>query len=125
VQRRPSAKCTRDRTQAIASLDGASPKWMGRFTSFGTLIAVNIMSGVVASIFVFFAFLITSGSLLGFFAVMLSLTVSTTAVSYFFIFPALVRLRKLYPEARRPYRVPGGMAGAWTATIITEVSHGQ
>jgi hypothetical protein len=25
-----------DRTQAIASLDGAGPKWMGRFTSFGT-----------------------------------------------------------------------------------------
>jgi glutamate:GABA antiporter len=109
-----------DRTQAIASLDGAGPKWMGRFTSFGTPIAVNLTSGVVASVFVFFAFLITGGSLLGFFAVMLSLTVSTTAVSYFFIFPALVRLRKLYPEARRPYRVPGGMAGAWTATIITE-----
>ena len=38
-----------DRTQAIASLDGAAPKWMGRFTSFGTPIAVNIMSGIVAS----------------------------------------------------------------------------
>jgi glutamate:GABA antiporter len=109
-----------DRTQAIASLDGAGPRWLGRFTSFGTPIAVNIMSGIVASAFVFFAFLITSGKLASFFAVMLSLTVSTTAVSYFFIFPALVRLRRLYPEARRPYRVPGGMAGAWTAAIISE-----
>ncbi len=109
-----------DRTQAIASLDGAGPKWMGRFTSFGTPIAVNVMSGIVASAFVCFAFLITSGKLASFFAVMLSLTVSTTAVSYFFIFPALVRLRKQHPDARRPYRVPGGMAGAWTAAIITE-----
>ncbi len=65
-------------------------------------------------------FLLTSGKLANFFAVMLSLTVSTTAVSYFFIFPALVRLRKLYPETNRPYRVPGGMAGAWAAAIITE-----
>jgi amino acid transporter len=109
-----------DRTQAIASLDGAGPKWMGRFTSFGTPIAVNIASGVVSSVFVFLVFLLTSGKLVNFFAVMLSLTVSTTAVSYFFIFPALVRLRQLYPEASRPYRVPGGMAGAWAAAIITE-----
>ena len=109
-----------DRTQAIASLDGAGPKWMGRFTSFGTPIAVNISSGVISSAFVFLVFLLTSGKLADFFAVMLSLTVSTTAVSYFFIFPALVRLRQLYPETNRPYRVPGGMAGAWAAAIITE-----
>jgi glutamate:GABA antiporter len=109
-----------DRTQAIACLDGAGPKWMGRFTSFGTPVAVNLSSGVVSSVFVFLVFLLTSGKLENFFAVMLSLTVSTTAVSYFFIFPALVRLRQLYPEANRPYRVPGGMAGAWAAAIITE-----
>jgi len=110
-----------DRTQAIASLDGAGPKWMGRFTSFGTPIAVNISSGVVSSAFVLLIFLVTSGKLANFFAVMLSLTVSTTAVSYFFIFPALVRLRQKYPDTRRPYRVPGGMAGAWTAAVITEL----
>jgi glutamate:GABA antiporter len=109
-----------DRTQAIASLDGAGPRWMGRFTSFGTPIAVNLASGVVSSAFVFLVFLLTSGKLANFFAVMLALTVSTTAVSYVFIFPALVRLRQLYPDARRPYRVPGGMAGAWAASIITE-----
>jgi glutamate:GABA antiporter len=109
-----------DRTQAIASLDGAGPRWMGRFTSFGTPIAVNLASGVVSSGFVFFVFLATSGKLESFFAVMLSLTVSTTAVSYVFIFPALVRLRRLYPDTPRPYRVPFGMAGAWTAAIITE-----
>ncbi len=109
-----------DRTQAIASLDGAGPRWMGRFTSFGTPIAVNLASGVVSSAFVFFVFLATSGKLENFFAVMLSLTVSTTAVSYFFIFPALVRLRYAYPDTHRPYRVPGGMAGAWAAAIISE-----
>jgi glutamate:GABA antiporter len=109
-----------DRTQAIASLDGAGPKWMGRFTSFGTPIAVNVCSGIVSSVFVLLVFLLTRGKLEDFFAVMLSLTVSTTAVSYFFIFPALVRLRQLYPETNRPYRVPGGMTGAWAAAIITE-----
>jgi glutamate:GABA antiporter len=75
---------------------------------------------VVSSAFVLCVFLATSGKLANFFAIVLGLTVSTTAVSYFFIFPALVRLRRLYPETHRPYRVPGGMAGAWAAAIITE-----
>lgn len=109
-----------DRTQAIASLDGAGPTWMGRFTGFGTPIAVNLMSGVVGSAFVLVVFLVTKGKLESFFSVMLSLAVSTTAVSYFFIFPALVRLRRMFPDAARPYRVPGGKAGAWAAAIITE-----
>ena len=31
------------------------------------------------------------------------------------------RLRQKYPDTRRPYRVPGGMAGAWAAAVITEL----
>ncbi len=109
-----------DRTQAVAALDGAAPAWMGRFASFGTPIAVNLMSGLLASVFVFFVFLITKGKLESFFSVMLSLVISTTSVSYFFIFPALVALRRKHPHVHRPYRVPGGMAGAWVVTLITE-----
>ncbi|HUC24917.1 MAG TPA: hypothetical protein VMA73_19580, partial [Streptosporangiaceae bacterium] len=43
-----------------------------------------------------------------------------TTASYIFIFPALTILRRRYPDADRPYRVPGGMAGAWAAVVITE-----
>jgi glutamate:GABA antiporter len=110
-----------DRTQAIAALDGAAPAWMGRFTSFGTPIAVNLSSGVVASIMCVIVLVATHGSLASFFAVMLALTVSSTTLSYLFIFPALTILRRRYPDADRPYRVPGGMAGAWAAVIITEL----
>ncbi len=110
-----------DRTQAIAALDGAAPAWLGRFTSFGTPIAVNLCSGLIASAFCVFIFVFTSGSLQSFFSVMLALTVSTAALSYLFIFPALLRLRRSHPQAARPYRVPGGQAGAWAAVIITEI----
>jgi amino acid transporter len=109
-----------DRNQAIAALDGAAPAWMGRFAKVGTPIAVNLTSGVIGSAFVFFVFLITKGSLANFFSIMIALVISTTAVSYVFIFPALVALRIKYPNVHRPYRVPGGMAGAWIAAIITE-----
>ena len=110
-----------DRTQAVAALDGAAPAWMGRFASFGTPLAVNLMSGVIASAFVFFVFLVTSGSLASFFSVMISLVISTAAVSYVFVFPALVVLRRKYPDVPRPYRVPGGTAGAWLAAGISEL----
>jgi amino acid transporter len=110
-----------DRTQAIAALDGAAPAWMGRFASFGTPIAVNRMSGLIASAFVFFVFLITKGSLAHFFSVMISLVISTTSLSYVFVFPALVVLRRKHPAVHRPYRVPGGMAGAWLAAGIAEL----
>jgi amino acid transporter len=110
-----------DRTQAIAALDGAAPAWMGRFASFGTPIAVNLMSGLIASAFVFFVFLITKGSLAHFFSVMISLVISTTSLSYVFVFPALVVLRRKHPAVHRPYRVPGGMAGAWLAAGIAEL----
>ena len=110
-----------DRTQAIAALDGAAPSWMGRFSSVGTPVTVNILSGLIASAFVCFAFLITHGSLANFFSVMIALVISTTSVSYVLVFPALIVLRRRYPDVHRPYRVPGGPVGAWVAVVITEL----
>lgn len=109
-----------DRTQAIAALDGAAPAWMGRFTSFGTPIAVNLTSGAVSSVFCVLVFAVAKGSLASFFSVMLAVAISTATVSYLFVFPALIVLRRRYPNAPRPYRVPGGAVGAWAAVIITE-----
>jgi len=109
-----------DRTQAIAALDGAAPAWLGRFTSFGTPIAVNLSSGVIGSIMCILVLSISGGSLKSFFAVMLALAISTTTLSYVFIFPSLVVLRRKFPAVDRPYRVPGGAVGAWTTVIITE-----
>ena len=111
-----------DRVQAVAALDGAAPSWMSRFASFGTPITVNLMSGVIASVFVLVVLLITQGSLAHFFSVMIALAISSTATCYVFVFPALVVLRRKYPDAARPYRVPGGMAGAWVAALITELA---
>jgi len=109
-----------DRTQAIAALDGAAPAWMGRFASSGTPIAVNLASGVIASVMCVLVFVLSKGSLASFFTVMLALAISTTTLSYVFVFPALIVLRRRYPGADRPYRVPGGRVGAWVAVIITE-----
>jgi glutamate:GABA antiporter len=111
-----------DRVQAIAALDGAAPRWMGRFSqSLGTPIVVNVLSGMMASLFVFFVFYFSRGSLASFFSVMIALVISTTALGYLLVFPALPVLRRTRPDVDRPYRVPGGMVGCWACTILTEL----
>jgi amino acid transporter len=110
-----------DRVQAVAALDGAAPAWMGKFTSFGTPLNVNIMSGILGSLFVIFIFTFTSGRLADFFAVSIALAISTATLCYTFMFLALPILRRKYPNAHRPYRVPGGLVGCWVCAILTEL----
>lgn len=111
-----------DRTYAIASLDRTGPSFLGRFSGkYGTPVAVNTMSGIVASIMMAAAILIDSfGSptLAGLFSIVLGFTISTTTLSYLFIFPSFLRLRYKYPQVHRPYKVPGGILGAWIVTIL-------
>jgi amino acid transporter len=79
------------------------------------------MSGIVASLMMVAAVLINSfGSptLTGLFSTVLGFTISTTTISYLFIFPSYLRLRYKYPDVPRPYKVPGGLVGAWIVTIL-------
>jgi amino acid transporter len=96
-----------DRTLAVSCYDGAGPRWFGAFSArFGTPVRVNVLSGVVSTA-VFVAVLeITSGNAAKFFAVALSLAISTTLISYLGIFPAAWVLRRRRPHDKRPYRSP-------------------
>ncbi len=108
-----------DRAEAVASIDGGGPRTLGRFSArFGTPVAMNLLSGVVATVLMVAAFQITGADSSRYFAAVLGLTISTTTISYLFIFPALVKLRYSHPDVERPYRVPGGMAGAWICSAI-------
>jgi glutamate:GABA antiporter len=108
-----------DRTEAIASVDGGGPRVLGRFSArFGTPVAMNLLSGAVATVLMIAAFQITGANSSRYFAAVLGLTISTTTISYLFIFPALIKLRYSRPDVERPYRVPGGMPGAWICTVL-------
>ena len=78
-----------DRTYAISALDRTAPMFLGRFSGkYGTPVAVNTMSGIVASIAMIAAILITSfgsGSITTLFSLVLGFTISTTTLSYLFI----------------------------------------
>jgi glutamate:GABA antiporter len=111
-----------DRTYAVSALDRTAPSLLGRFSGkYGTPIAVNTMSGIMATIAVVAAILITafgSGSISTLFSVVLGFTLSTNTLAYLLIFPAFLILRYRYPDVPRTYRVPGGMLGAWIVTLL-------
>ncbi len=108
-----------DRVQAVAAYDGAFIGWFGRFNKFfGTPVRVNVMSGVVATMFMIAAERLTTGSNANTFTVVLYLATSTTLLSYLLIFPTVIKLRYSHPEVDRPYRLPFGMVGVWTAGIL-------
>jgi amino acid transporter len=93
---------------------------LGHFSKrLGTPIVMNLLSGVVATVLMVLAFTLTGGNADRYFTAVLGLTISTTTISYLFIFPALVRLRYKYPDVERPYRVPGGAAMAWVVSGLT------
>ena len=112
-----------DRTYAIAALDRTAPTLLGRFSGrYGTPIAVNTMTGIVATITMAIAIAISEfvsgGSIGALFGLVLGFTISTTTLSYLFIFPTFLILRYKYPHVHRTYRVPGGMLGAWIVTLL-------
>jgi amino acid transporter len=109
-----------DRAQAVACADGAGPAWFGRFSPrFGTPVRVNVFSGVLASVVMVVAFVLSDGSTEKYFVAGLGLAISTNFISYVVTFPALAVLRRKMPEVPRPYRVPGGLTGVRIVAGLT------
>lgn len=113
-----------DRMQAIAAADGSFfGGFFGRFhPSLGTPIRVNILSGIVSTVFMLAAMQLT-GSSAALFDVVLSVAITTYLFSYLLVIPAAVRLRLRHPEVHRPFRVPGPNAvfvafGAITTAFV-------
>jgi amino acid transporter len=108
-----------DRILAVASYDGAFHPFFARFNrTFGTPVRVNTMSGIVSSIFMIVAVAAFHGGADSKFVVVLDIAISTTLISYLWIFPAALKLRYTHGHVRRPYRVPGGTRGMWIASAL-------
>ena len=98
-----------DRIQAVAAYDGSFPGYFGVFNkTFGTPVRVNTLSGITATIFMVVAVAGFHSGADATFQVVLDIAISTTLISYLWVFLAAVKLRKTHPLTPRPYRVPGG-----------------
>jgi glutamate:GABA antiporter len=104
----------------VAAYDGAFPGFFGVFNAkLGTPVRVNVMSGVASSIFMILAVAAFNSGQDSKFLVVLTIAISTTLISYLWIFPAALKLRYTHPHVHRPYRVPYGKAGMWVAAGLT------
>ena len=109
-----------DRILAVAAYDGAFPGFFGVFNrTFGTPIRVNTMSGIFATIFMVVAVASFHGGADAKFVVVLTIAISTTLISYLWVFPSALKLRYSHPHVRRPYSIPGGLRGMWIAAGLT------
>jgi amino acid transporter len=109
-----------DRAQAVAGYDGAAPRAFGYFSKrLGTPIVVNLVSGLVSTIVLVLTLTLTSGNAAKYFSATLGVVISMVTIVYLLIFPAVIKLRYSHPDVPRPYRIPGGTVGLWTAGILT------
>jgi glutamate:GABA antiporter len=102
-----------DRIQAVAAADGGFFNgFFGRFSDrLGTPVRMNILSGVISTIFFVAAMTLVQGTAGAIFQVVLTCAVSTLLISYLIIVPSLISLKMKQPDVPRPYVVPGGTAG--------------
>jgi amino acid transporter len=108
-----------DRVLAAVGMDGTFPRYFGVISErFGTPVRVNLVSGIVATVFSIVAINLASGDSATTFEIVLTIAISTVLLSYLVIYPSAVRLRRLYPEVERPFRVPGGDRGMWACTAL-------
>jgi glutamate:GABA antiporter len=128
-----------DRVLAVASADGAFFPFFGEFhRGLGTPVRANLLSGVVATIFMVAAVLLLSSGAADAFGVVLNIAISTTLISYVLVFPAAYLLRTRYRATPRPFRIPGGdtamllgvvlitfwvTLGSWTAVFPGTLNH--
>ncbi|MEJ3405365.1 APC family permease [Rathayibacter sp. YIM 133350] len=108
-----------DRVQAAAGADGAFFRYFGVFSArFGTPVRMNLLSGIIASVFCVAATVLLEGSTADVFSVVLIIAISTLLLSYLVIFPTVLVLRRRFADVERPFRVPGGRAGLWVCTAV-------
>src|SRR6478672_2764367 len=107
-----------DRIQAVAAYDGSFLPWFGVFNrKLGTPVRVNVLSGIVATVFCFAAIAFFNSGDDATFQIVLDIAISTTLISYIWIFPAGLKLRFTHPDVERPYRVPGRY-GMWIGALL-------
>jgi amino acid transporter len=109
-----------DRIQAVAAYDGAFFSFFGVFNRrFGTPVRVNVLSGLASTAFCVTAITAFNSGSDATFQVVLDIAISTTLISYLWVFPAVIKLRYTHPHVHRPYRIPGDLTGMWLAAGIT------
>ncbi len=95
----------------IVAEEGNLPPVFNRTNRYGSPAAVLlIQAGIGTIISLLYVFLPSVNQA---YWILSAITVELLCIVYFFVFAAVIKLRYSRPDAPRPFRIPGGMAGVW------------
>jgi len=107
-----------NRMAAAAASEGAAPAVLGRLHKhFDTPWAAFVIMGLISTVLLLGNAALSSRAD-NVFWMLFKLSGVCFLISYLMIFPAFLILRRRAPDRPRPYRMPGGPAVAWAATIV-------
>jgi amino acid transporter len=107
-----------NRVAAIAAEDAMLPEALGRLhPTYKTPHVAFVIMGFVATALLVGNALLSSNPQ-NVFWMIFKLSSLCLLLCYLAMFPAFLLLRYAQPGRPRPYRLPGGAAGAWTATLV-------
>ena len=105
-------------TIAATGLDKTAPGVFGHYhRRWGTPDYAIYLTGVVATVLTVLNYWLF-GTREDVFWTIFSLSAVVFLIPYLLMFPAFLILRYREPDRERPYRVPGGKAGAWLVTVL-------
>jgi amino acid transporter len=110
-----------NQTIGATGLDRTAPGVFGHVNKrFGTPDYAFVLMGVIATAITVLAYALdpTQANV---FWTLFALSSIVFLIPYLLMFPALLVLRRKFPDRHRPYVVPGGTAGAWVSTVLCEV----
>lgn len=104
----------------VTGLDRAAPAVFGHVNRrFGTPDYAFVLMAVVATALTVVNYALFGGNEQIFWTIF-SLSSIVFMAPYALMFPALLVLRRRFPDVPRPFRVPGGRGGAWLAVVLAE-----
>ena len=105
---------------AAAAVDRAMPRPFGRMNRWGSPWLAFVLMGVIASGLTVMNYTLFAQDESVFWSIF-ALSSVVFLLPYLLMFPSLIALRLRFPNRDRPYRLPGGMIGAWIAVTLCEL----
>jgi amino acid transporter len=110
-----------NQTIGATGLDETAPGVFGHVNKrYGTPDYAFVLMGIIATAITVLAYVLdpTQANV---FWTLFALSSIVFLIPYLLMFPALLMLRRKFPDQHRPYVVPGGKAGAWISAVLCEL----
>ena len=105
------------RSAAEGADAGEMPAILGHRNEKGSPEGANMMTGIIATLaLIIYGFM--AGSADDLFWSLFAFASFLLFVTYFFLLAAFIGLRRKFPDAERPFKVPGGMPVAWAIVLM-------